>query len=85
MEDDTNHPATGLSQITRELALCRERLAQLESENAHLRESAAAFGQLAERLNHELQIERRQPPADRHPPRSCGDPATEPNSPTGSH
>ena len=37
----------------------KSRIAELESENAHLRESANAFGELAERLNYELREERR--------------------------
>ena len=38
---------------------CRRLIARLKEENAHLRESAALFGRLAERLNHTLQEERR--------------------------
>ena len=41
------------------LKQCEAKLARLEEENRHLRRSAAAFGQLAERLNEELARERR--------------------------
>jgi hypothetical protein len=41
------------------LKVCQERVAELESENEALRRSADAFGQLAERLNAQLQEERR--------------------------
>jgi hypothetical protein len=83
MAEEINNPATPLSQITRELALCRERVAQLESENAHLRASAVSFGQLAERLNQELQTGR-QATADRNPAKKSGDSDTDPGSPAGS-
>jgi hypothetical protein len=43
----------------RELELCQENVARLERENEHLRVSAGAFGQLAERLNEALRDERR--------------------------
>jgi hypothetical protein len=39
--------------------LIAERLAQLREENEQLRESARAFGELAERLMRELDAERR--------------------------
>ena len=42
-----------------ELRECHERVAELEQENAELRQASEAFGDLAERLNEELQIERR--------------------------
>ena len=42
-----------------ELLNCKRRLAELESENADLRAASHAFGELAERLNQELQAERR--------------------------
>lgn len=38
---------------------CLETVHRLEEENHDLRESAGAFGQLAERLNYTLQEERR--------------------------
>jgi hypothetical protein len=38
---------------------CQKRLLELEEENRHLRAAAAHFGELAERLNHELAQERR--------------------------
>ena len=37
----------------------KARIAELESENAHLRASAKTFGELAERLNLQLREERR--------------------------
>ena len=42
-----------------ELSKCKRRLAELEDENAELRASSQAFGDLAERLNQALQLERR--------------------------
>lgn len=45
--------------MSHELLECKRRLAELERENAELRASSEAFGNLAERLNLELQIERR--------------------------
>jgi len=39
------------------LAECVARIRQLEEENAHLREAAKTFGDLAERLKHALDIE----------------------------
>jgi hypothetical protein len=42
-----------------ELLECKRRLAELEDENAHLREASQTFGDLAERLNRELEFERR--------------------------
>jgi hypothetical protein len=41
------------------VAMCHEVLQQLLDENASLRQSGASFGRLAERLNSELQEERR--------------------------
>jgi hypothetical protein len=41
------------------LKQCEAKIARLEEENRQLRRSAAAFGQLAERLNEELQRARR--------------------------
>jgi hypothetical protein len=38
---------------------CRERLAELEEENGHLRAAAARFAELAERLSRQLTEERR--------------------------
>jgi hypothetical protein len=37
---------------------CHELIRLLREENTHLRQAGALFGQLAERLNHELRIER---------------------------
>jgi len=48
-----------------ELKRCHEEVHRLETENNRLRQSAEAFGQLAERLNGELNAERRQQTADR--------------------
>jgi hypothetical protein len=45
--------------MSNELLDCKRRLAELEQENAELRASSEAFGNLAERLNRELQLERR--------------------------
>lgn len=42
-----------------ELHKCKRRLEELEVENAELRAASHAFGDLAERLNQELQRERR--------------------------
>ena len=42
-----------------ELLDCKRRLAELEVENDELRASAESFGDLAERLNQELEHERR--------------------------
>ena len=39
------------------LAECVARIRQLEDENAHLRQAAKTFGDLAERLKHALDIE----------------------------
>ena len=39
------------------LAECLARIRQLEEENAHLRQSAKTFGDLAERLKHALDVE----------------------------
>jgi hypothetical protein len=41
------------------VAMCHEVIQQLLDENAALRQSGASFGRLAERLNSELQEERR--------------------------
>jgi hypothetical protein len=48
-----------------ELKQCHEEVHRLETENKRLRQSAEAFGQLAERLNGELIAERRQRTGDR--------------------
>ena len=37
---------------------CHELIRRLQEENLHLRAAGAVFGQLAERLNHELRAER---------------------------
>ena len=49
------------------------RIAELESENAHLRASAKAFGELAERLNQQLREERRKTADRRNEERASGD------------
>ena len=51
--------------MTDELARCQEELRALKEENRQLREAAAAFGSLADRLNAELQEERRLRDSDR--------------------
>ena len=53
----------------------KARIAELQEQNAYLRESAAMFGQLAERINHRLLAERLTLPASPlsppgHDPRS---------------
>lgn len=40
------------------LEACYELIQRLHEENTHLRQTASVFGQLAERLNHELRVER---------------------------
>ena len=50
------------------LKQCEAKIARLEEENRQLRRSAAAFGQLAERLNEELMRERRLRETDRRQP-----------------
>ncbi len=42
-----------------DLEACKETVQRLEEENGQLRQAAGAFGQLAERLNHNLREERR--------------------------
>jgi hypothetical protein len=42
-----------------ELRQLEQRIADLEAENAHLRDAALTFGGLAERLNEQLRAERR--------------------------
>ncbi|MEN3337899.1 MAG: hypothetical protein V7647_1575 [Acidobacteriota bacterium] len=37
---------------------CHELIRRLQEENLQLRQAGALFGQLAERLNHELRLER---------------------------
>lgn len=45
--------------MTDELDSYRAKIAELQEENAALKEAARTFGDLAERLNHELREERR--------------------------
>ena len=45
------------SEASNALAECLARIRQLEEENAHLREAAKTFGDLAERLKHALDVE----------------------------
>lgn len=52
---------------------CHERVQELEDENQALRQSANAFGQLAERLRDQLELERRTHPDRRSKPRSGPD------------
>lgn len=44
---------------SRSLEDCLARIRQLEEENAHLREAAKTFGDLAERLKRTLDVEQR--------------------------
>jgi hypothetical protein len=46
-------------ELPKTVAMCHEVIQQLLDENAALRQSGASFGRLAERLNSELQEERR--------------------------
>jgi hypothetical protein len=55
------------------LTACMETVQRLEEENDHLRKAAGAFGQLAERLNHTLQEERRNGADRRHAGRIADD------------
>ena len=48
-----------------ELSKCKEANEELKEENAHLREAAGAFGELAERLNTVLRDRRRHLDPDR--------------------
>lgn len=48
-----------------DLQRCQAELRELKDENRHLREAASAFGHLAERLNGQLQAERRRREPDR--------------------
>jgi hypothetical protein len=41
-----------------DIQLLEQRIAELEAENAHLRNAAEAFGELAERLNTRLRFQR---------------------------
>jgi hypothetical protein len=40
------------------LEACHQLIDHLSEENSQLRQTASVFGQLAERLNHELRVER---------------------------
>jgi hypothetical protein len=46
-------------ELPKTVEMCHEVIQQLLDENAALRQSGASFGRLAERLNSELQEERR--------------------------
>ncbi len=57
-----------------ELRRCHEEIRRLRAENQELRRAATSFGDLAERLNRQLNTERRIRIADRrHSPRDAGD------------
>lgn len=56
-----------------ELESYRLRIAELQEENAALREAARTFGDLAERLNQELKDERRRNNERRAHPRNTPD------------
>jgi chromosome segregation ATPase len=43
--------------MTNELRVLEDRIAELQEQNTHLREAAATFAQLAERLNERLRKE----------------------------
>jgi hypothetical protein len=47
-----------------ELSRCKDELRALQEENRHLRQAAASFGDLAERLSDQLDRERRQSTSD---------------------
>ena len=62
------------NQIQEALQECEDKVKHLEEENQQLRDASSAFGQLAERLNHTLQEERRTATSDRRQrPRHYGD------------
>jgi proteasome assembly chaperone (PAC2) family protein len=46
-------------EASKTLVDCLAKIRQLEEENAHLREAAKTFGELAERLKHELDAQLR--------------------------
>lgn len=48
-----------------ELSRCKDEVKALQEENRHLRQAASSFGELAERLSHRLDRERRQSTSDR--------------------
>jgi hypothetical protein len=50
---------SGAMELPKTVEECHEVIQQLRDENAALRQSGASFGRLAERLNSELQEERR--------------------------
>jgi hypothetical protein len=56
------------------LAASHLEIQRLREENAQLRKASTAFGQLAERLNMELQMERRQGEPDRRQSSRLGAP-----------
>jgi hypothetical protein len=64
MHPNSNGPADGVPLTLEEARRYCEEVRALREENRQLRESASAFGRLAERLNIQLQEERR---------RTCGD------------
>ena len=47
------------------LERCKDELKALKEENKLLRQAASSFGDLAERLSHQMEIERRQSATDR--------------------
>lgn len=59
--------------MTDEFESYRLKIAELQEENAALREAARTFGDLAERLNQELKEERRRNKERRSHPRSTPD------------
>lgn len=57
----------------REISRLKSRIAELETENALLRASAIAFGELAERLNERIRQNRRRGADRRKQPRASAD------------
>ena len=49
---------TNTERLPATLGECHDLIRQLQEENLQLRQAGALFGQLAERLNHELRLER---------------------------
>ena len=67
----TNDPDDELERCRRTIEELEHQKEHLEEENKYLRQAAGAFGQLAERLNKSLRLERQQSETERaaKPPR----------------